>query len=316
MPDEIDEFSIQSWNVPMSILDLQCLRAGSSTQPVRRHGSFLARSVVSWFEVWWGVPVPQNEGGLAPRFPKWGCWIDWFMSGHDHGVNFEQRLQFWKWCVGEWEANEADPWAQAWCGQISLCSWSAWPPRWERIAAFAENAVAVVHATWYEGMDQCLRGFHCELSSDGSQLPQQEEAASRYIVDMQVHPQFWNLDRKSLPDSLRRLRIWCSVLRFACSRSRSSPAVVWTQATWIGSCLSSTSAGSIASTARHLGCIPPVSICGLISAKIVSACYYHLRRIRQRLVSALFSISLRYFPQLFYHFVDYFCLMYISFKLD
>ena len=76
MPDEIDEFSIQSWNVPMTVLDLRCLRAGSSTQPVRRHGSFLARSDVSWFEVWWGVPVPQNEGGLAPRFPKWGCRID------------------------------------------------------------------------------------------------------------------------------------------------------------------------------------------------------------------------------------------------
>ena len=137
MPDEIDEFSIQFWNVPVTVLDLQCLRAGSSTQPVRRHGSFLARSDVSWFEVWWGVPVPQNEGGLAPRLPKWGCRIDWDMSGRDHGVNSERRLQFWRWCVGKWEANEADSWAQAWCGQISLCLWSAWPSHWERIATFA-----------------------------------------------------------------------------------------------------------------------------------------------------------------------------------
>ena len=34
-------------------------------------------------------------------------------------------------------------------------------------------------------MDQSLCGFHCERSSDGSQLPQLEEATSRYIVDMQ-----------------------------------------------------------------------------------------------------------------------------------
>ena len=68
------------------------------------------------------------------------------------------------------------------------------------------------------------------------------------------------LDRMSLPDSLRRLRIWCSVLQFACTRSRSLPAVVWTRATWIGSCLSSTSAGSIASTARHFRCILPISL--------------------------------------------------------
>ena len=73
MPDEIDEFSMQSWNVLMTVLDLRCLRARSSTQPVRRHGNFLARSDVSWFEVWWGVPVPQNKGGLAPRFPNIAC---------------------------------------------------------------------------------------------------------------------------------------------------------------------------------------------------------------------------------------------------
>ena len=61
------------------------------------------------------------------------------------------------------------------------------------------------------------------------------------------------LDRKSLPDFFLRLRIWCNV-------RRSSPAVVWTQATWIGSCLSLISAGSIASTALHFRCFPPVSM--------------------------------------------------------
>ena len=136
MPNEKGEFSFQSWNVPVSVLDSLCHQAESSTRPVGGHGSFLVRSDVSWYKVWWGVFVQQNEGGISPRFPRWGCRIDWDTLGHGRGANFERRLQFWKWCVGGWEANEVDLWAQAWCGQISLCSWSAWPPRWERIAIF------------------------------------------------------------------------------------------------------------------------------------------------------------------------------------
>ena len=64
-------------------------------------------------------------------------------------------------------------------------------PSQDSVRGSVENAVAIIHATWYEGMDQCLCGFHCERSPDGSQLSQLEEAASRYVVDMQVHPQFW-----------------------------------------------------------------------------------------------------------------------------
>ena len=103
---------------------------------IRRHGNFFAQKRRVLVRGVVRCPrAAEHEGGLAPRFPK--CRIDWDMSGHGFGVSFERRLQFWKWCVGGWEANEADPWAQAWCGRISLCSWSAWPPRWGRIATFA-----------------------------------------------------------------------------------------------------------------------------------------------------------------------------------
>ena len=212
MPDEIDEFSVQSWNVPVTVLDLQCLQAGSSTQPVRIHGSFLARSDVPWFEVWRCVPVPQNEGGLTPRLPKWGCRIDWDISGHDHGVNSERRLQFC--CVGEWEANEADPWAQALCGQISLCSWSAWPPHWERIATFVGQRLWLRRKCCCSSPRDLIRG-NGPMSSwlplwaiVGLIAAASTERSSFSLYCWHVGPSSV-LDRKLLPDSLRRLRIWC-----------------------------------------------------------------------------------------------------------
>ena len=54
-------------------------------------GSFLARSVVSRFEVWQGVSVQQNEGGLSPRFP--GCRIDVSCTTALERVS-NKRLQF------------------------------------------------------------------------------------------------------------------------------------------------------------------------------------------------------------------------------
>ena len=58
-------------------------------------------------------------------------------------------------------------------------------PLQDSVRGSEENTVAVVHATWYEGMDQYLWGFHSERPLDGLQLSQLVEAASCYVVDMQ-----------------------------------------------------------------------------------------------------------------------------------